>query len=77
MVEPRETAHTTTVIHERRGGGGMAIVALLAVIVIAVLGYMILANDTRETNAVEGAAQSVSAAADQVGDAAAGAVKGK
>lgn len=70
----RTTEGGNPVIVERRGGGGMgAIVALIIGLgLVLVIGYFLMnmsRNDTVETNAVAGAAESVGAAADSVGDA--------
>ena len=61
--------HTRTTVVESRGSGVAIIFGLVVVIVLAVLAYMFLINDNRETNAVTDAAQSVGQAADKVGDA--------
>jgi len=63
MVEYRE------VEVERRSGGGVAVLVAIAVVIIAIAAYFMLRNDTRETNAVAGAAKDVSQAAERVVDA--------
>lgn len=58
----------TTVV--KTGGSGMAIGLLaIAILIAAVVAFMFLQNDTKKTDAVSGAAQSVSDTAQQVGDA--------
>lgn len=58
------------VIVERRGAAGWAIALLaIAILVAAVVAFGFLSNDTRKADAVTGAAQSVSHATDQAGDA--------
>jgi hypothetical protein len=54
---------------ERRGSGATAILAMVAVVVIAIAAYFMLRNDTRETDAISGAAKDVSQAAERVADA--------
>ncbi|CAN5173650.1 hypothetical protein BH10PLA2_BH10PLA2_05420 [soil metagenome] len=58
----------TTVIKTGGSGMGFALFAI-AIIIAAVVAFMFLSNDTKETNAVTGAAESVGAAADSVGSA--------
>ena len=60
-----------TIVETRgSGGNGIALVLLaVAIVIAAFVGFMFLANDTKETNAVTGAAQSVGQAADSVGEA--------
>jgi len=60
-----------TVIETRSGAGagiGMALLAV-AIIVAAIVGFMFLQNDTKQTTAVTGAAQAVGDAATKAGDA--------
>lgn len=58
----------TTVV--KTGGNGMAIALLaIAIIIAAGVAFMFLQNDTKKTDAVSGAAQSVSDTAKDVGDA--------
>jgi len=65
-------ANGTTVIEKRGGGGTMvlAIVLLLAVIVAGLYLFSRAGSQNARDNAVTGAAQSVSTAADKVGSAA-------
>lgn len=64
----------TTVVTEKSGGGGMGFLGILvAIIAIGVVGYFLFnmsQSKQVESNAVAGAAQSVSNAADNVGEAA-------
>ena len=64
------TERPTTTIVESRGSGVAIFFGVVVVLILAVLAYMFLINDTKETNAVTGAAQSVGQAAESVGDAA-------
>lgn len=58
------------VIVERRSGSGMGLALLaIAIVIAAVVAFDYLKNDNARTDAVTGAAQSVSDAADQAGDA--------
>lgn len=62
------------VIVERRGGGGMGgVVALvIGLALVLIIGWFLMnmsRNDTAETNAIAGAAESVGNAADNVGEA--------
>jgi type II secretory pathway pseudopilin PulG len=73
MAQSDEPTHTTVI--EKRGSGGVALIAIAILAIIAVAAYFLVMNDTRETDAVTGAAQSVGQAADQAGEAATGAAK--
>ena len=73
-----ESTAAPTVV-ERRGGSGMgAIVALvIGLLAVLVIGYFLMnmsRNDAVESNAIAGAAESVSGAADNIGEAARDAV---
>lgn len=58
------------VIVERRSGSGMGLALLdIAIVIAAVVAFDYLKNDNARTDSVTGAAQSVSDAADQAGDA--------
>lgn len=73
-----ETSAAPTTVVERRGGGMGAIVALIiGLLAVAVIGYFLMnmnRNDTVESNAIAGAAESVGNAADNIGQAARDAV---
>lgn len=81
MVEERTThtdaPHTTTVI-ERRGSGGTVLIGI-ALLVAVIIGAFYLMNQNRnetiKTDAITGAAESVSEGAQKVGDAAQKAVE--
>lgn len=73
-----ETAPAQTTVIERRGGGGGLLIGL-AVLVLVVIGAFYLINQNNreavKTDAITGAAESVSDAAKDVGGAAKDAVK--
>ncbi|MEZ0495570.1 hypothetical protein [Sphingomonas sp. IW22] len=81
MVEERTTysdqPHTTTVI-ERRSSGGTVLIGIALLIAIIVGAFYLMnqsRNETAETSAITGAAESVSEGAQKVGDAAQKAVE--
>jgi hypothetical protein len=81
-VVERPATHTTTVVDRDRGGGGMGgiLIGLAVLIIVAIGAYFLLnanRNDAIRTDAVSGAASSVSNAADSVGEAARDAVPAK
>lgn len=66
----RETLADKEIIVERRSGSGIGFALLaIAIIIAAVVAFAFLRNDNAKTDAVTGAAQSVSHAADQAGAA--------
>jgi hypothetical protein len=81
MVEERTTysdqPHTTTVI-ERRSSGGTVLIGIALLIAVIVGAFYLMnqsRNETAETSAITGAAESVSEGAQKVGDAAQKAVE--
>src|SRR3546814_14046896 len=71
-VTERVVERPTTTVVERRGSGWGVVFAIILIAIVAVVAYILLVdnqNETRETNAVVGAAQSVGDADDSVGDA--------
>lgn len=77
-VERTTTTGGSPAVTDRRGGGMGTIAALIIGLgLVLVIGYFLMnmsRNDTVETNAVAGAAESVGNAAENVGDAAGSAV---
>lgn len=73
-VERTTTTDGGPVVAERRGGGlGTVAALILGLVVVGVVGYFLITMSQSEqvkSNAIAGAAESVSAAADNVGDAA-------
>src|SRR3546814_13756070 len=71
-VTERVVERPTTTVVERRGSGWGVVFAIILIAIVAVAAYILLVdnqNETRETNDVVGAAQSVGDAADSGGDA--------
>lgn len=61
-----------TVVETRSGGGGGLIIGLILLVGVAVLAFFLLnlnKEETRQTDAIEGAAGEVGEGAKQVGDA--------
>ena len=70
--EPRAGHTHTTVIEERRGGGGGLLIGIAVLILVVVGAYFLLnqsKNDNLQTQAITGAAKSVSDTAEKAGDA--------
>src|SRR3546814_13681714 len=71
-VTERVVERPPTTVVERRGSGWGVVFAIILIAIVAVAAYILLVdnqNETRETNAVVGAAQSVGDAAASVGAA--------
>ncbi|HTG37885.1 MAG TPA: hypothetical protein VL973_03655 [Sphingomonas sp.] len=86
MVEER-TTHTTTpntaqpnttTVIERRGGGGTVLIGIALLVAVIVGAFYLMnqsRNETAETTAITGAAESIGEGAQKVGDAAQKAVE--
>lgn len=67
----RTTTSDRVVVERGGGGAGTIIAVIIGLVLVGVVAYFLMnmnRNDTIETNAVAGAAESVGNAADRVGD---------